>query len=310
MRVIATQTPERCAINRTTILVRSLIGVLSAAVICLVPATPVAASRAGAGGFAVVRTGLPTRAIPAKPAAAAPLAVTQGVYSFGPGTVTPGAWVYGWANCPDGWRAVGGGESNSSAGGINLHSSYALAGGSGWQVEISNDSTADATLRVWVVCLAGLGSYTQAVAKELIAPGARSGPVASCAPGQLLLGGGGSVDTYRNAMNAYAYGQSGWRYVMQNRDSVARSATAQATCGSGVTTQGRTVDYVYVPAGGIGSSIVSCPAGTSILSGGGGEFENLWTIDSYPEGNAWRIFVRNTDTTRSSLVRSIAICGN
>lgn len=283
---------------------------LSAAAICLVPATAAAAAPAGDGGFAVVRTGLPTRAIPAKPAAAVPLAVTQGVYSYGPGTVTAGWQVYAWANCPDGWRAVGGGESNSSAGGINLHSSYALPGGTGWQVEVSNDSTADATVRVWAVCLGGLGSYTQAVAKELIAPGARSGPVATCAPGQELLGGGGSVDTYRNAMNAYAYGPDGWRYVMENRDNVARSANAQATCGTGVTARGATVDYVYVPAGGIGSSIVSCPAGTSIFSGGGGEFENLWTIDSYPEGNGWRIFVKNLDTTRSSLLRSIAICGN
>jgi hypothetical protein len=286
-----------------------LIGALVAA-ICLVPATGATAASAASGGFRVVRTGLPTHAVPAKPATATPLAATQGVWSYGPGTVAAGAQVYGWANCPAGWRAVGGGESNSSAGGVSLHSSYALDGGSGWRVEVSNDSTTDATVKVWVVCLSGLASYTQAVAKQLLGPGETGGPVARCAPGLAVLGGGGSVDTYRNAMDAYAYGPDGWRYVMQNRDSVARSANTQATCGSGVNAEGRTVDYVYVPAGGIGSSVVSCPAGTAIFSGGGGEFENLWTTDTYPEGNGWRIFVKNTDSSRSSLIRSIAICGN
>ena len=63
--------------------------------------------------------------------------------------------------CPAGMQATSGGESNSGYNDVTLHSTYALGGGSGWHVLVTNDSSSTRSVYAWVVCMSGLTNYSQ-----------------------------------------------------------------------------------------------------------------------------------------------------
>jgi len=245
-----------------------------------------------------------------------PNAVSGHTVSYGPITAQAHSQWTAWVNCPSGTLAAGGGESNTSPGGISLHDSYALSGGGGWQVAVTNDSAAQSTFTVYGVCLSGLTSYGQ-VLREAPVPANSTGTVgAYCSGKQEVLGGGGSVTVLNTRVQDDGYSLTfdqpylgAWRFIVHNFDAVSRDATAQVLCGVGITTSG-VVDSDQVAPGQLQTASESCSSGTTVLSGGGGSGgqSGIRITDSYPDGNGWRMYVMNDDTQPGSITTGVH-CG-
>jgi hypothetical protein len=246
-----------------------------------------------------------------KPADGGPTASAIGqhyvaLYGF---TIDPGTWTAAWQYCPEGMAAVGGGEFNTSLGGVTLHETYALSDGSGWLAKVTNDSGTPAQVTVYVSCVSGLTSYYQIYGGGGSGNGwAQAGAV--CTTGTLLGGGG-----YTTALSGYATRtgplQSGtdragtWMFAGRSSSDTV-SVVAQAICGTGIDTYERVVAF-SPNSGGLTSSSATCPAGMVALSGGG---ESFRLTDSYPVGeNGWRVYVANDTGRTDGLVGAYAICG-
>jgi hypothetical protein len=281
----------------------------------------------GEGGAARLATGkqssvpqaAPPKAAPAKQeppmadSAAPGVAYRQYIAWYGPVTMNPNEWWSAWVFCPSGMLATGGGESNSSAGGVTLHNTTALDDGSGWSVTVTNNSAGVATFKVYTVCFSGLTSYQQLAGKSLIPAGGAGGADSVCPNAQQVLGGGGSSDTLNNNVVTYPSAFHDWWFGMHNEDSVARTANTQAVCGNSVGNYQVVVgSYSNVGVGQVGSGDVSCPSGTYVVSGGGfgggGGNGDVRLTDSYPFAQGWRVYVQN-DGTAQGVARAIVVCG-
>lgn len=230
---------------------------------------------------------------------------------YGPVTMQPGDWWEAWVYCPSGMQVTGGGEKNSSIGGITLHDTYPLPDSSGWKVKVSNRATSAQTFTVYAVCFSGLSSYYQTTAKASVGPTTHGGAIANCSPSQQVLGGGGYSDTMNNDVSTSNFGSTQWAYGMENLDTVARTTTAVALCAGGVANY-QLVEGASTPVGAHqqATAIAYCPAGKWIV--GGGHYSS-WRFqrmtDSYPDGQAWRVYVQNDlDFGIDFIAR--AICGN
>jgi len=276
------------------------------------------------GGAVRIQAGKPTRvptvappqgARPAKEepkaAAAAPnAAYRQYTVWYGPVTIQPNEWWTAWVSCPSGMVATGGGESNTSAGGVVLHNTAALDDGSGWQVTVTTDGATSATFKVFAVCFSGLNAYLHMSDKALVGAGSGTTLVTNCPTTVYqLLGGGGSSDTLNTGINASPIaGTRSWVFGMSNYDSAAHTANSQAVCGMGVNNyQAVNGPENTLAPGQIGSSFVSCPPGTWIVGGGG--FGGGILTDSYPDGQGWRAYILN-NTPYTGYAAARAICGN
>jgi hypothetical protein len=232
--------------------------------------------------------------------------------TYGPHTIKPGEVWNTWATCPGGMVATGGGVSNASAGGMTLHHTNALEGGAGWLVTTS--STVDTSFTAYAICFSGLSNYQHSILKGIMQPGTDKTIIVGCLEGQ-MLGGGGWSDTYRNRLYSnYRNLISGrWFFGMRNLDSAPRTVTGQAVCGNGVNNYNHVANSITAPPGQTTSVLVSCPAGTWVLSGGGG-FGIGGSLsrftDSYPEGiDKWRLYVHNDSPDSSAQVTVHATCG-
>ncbi|WP_163569676.1 hypothetical protein [Fodinicola feengrottensis] len=229
---------------------------------------------------------------------------------YGPLNIGPYEAYQAWVDCPAGMVATGGGESNTSAGGIFPHDSYALDNGAGWQVTVSNNSSVSATYTVNAVCVNGLNSYRQVRGKDLLPANGAGGVAATCAPNELVLGGGGFSDTINNHAVTYPYpSANSWWYGMHNLDGVQRTITTQAMCGGyNGSYQVLNGSYSDVAPGHVATAVVYCPVGTSVTSGGGGGGDGTFITDSYPDpSEGWRVYAYNS-TTSPGVVSADVVC--
>ncbi len=236
-----------------------------------------------------------------------------GAYHYGPITVKAYEWWDAWVFCPSDMRATGGGEFNTTAGGITLHNTTAMDGGTGWKVRIS--STVDATFTVYTVCYSGLSSYWHSFDSVTVPPGGYTERAGDCQGNQLLGGGGLTNTVYSRIDRSYPVEYyKRWRFAASNLDSVPQAVTAQAVCGSGInnyTTVTGPEGHVGIGQGLTGTSVVQCPAGTWIV-GGGAYLSGVGAVtDSYPEGSdKWRVYFRNDSSQYTLNGSAEVVCGN
>lgn len=249
---------------------------------------------------------------PAARPAAALATPRRGNGRYGPINVPSGQDYQIWSNCPGGTVATGGGESNTSLGGISLHSSYALADGSGWLVDVSNGSSADVGVTVYSVCFSGLTSYKQITQPTVQRSQYAFSGNADCPLGRAVGAGGwaGAYDQYLNFVQASAT-EGGWiRFATTSGSGPA--ATLQVICADGFN---RLQDYGWSGpnmAPGQDSSIGGdCPAGTVLVSGGGqaGESPDVRITDTYPTGQGWHLYAHN-DSTLADYPEAWVLCGS
>jgi hypothetical protein len=252
-----------------------------------------------------------TTSKPIVPHAAAATSGRQSVVYYGPITVTPHSSWDIWVFCPSGRLPTSGGEYNNLSGGITLHDSYARHDWSGWQVKVTNDSSASANVTTYAVCLSGLSTYQQVTSQQplYVAPGTRGTTAAYCPDYLAPLGGGGwsdSLETYAD-VTLRGSGDGSWLYGGRNVGGAGHNVTAQIICGTPIS------GYQVIRSAGVAvnpgqytSAYVACPANYSLIAGGG--YGGRLT-DSYPDGTGWRIYAYN-DTGQFGYLDMSVICGN
>ncbi|MBP2474384.1 hypothetical protein JOF53_003256 [Crossiella equi] len=289
--------------------------VLTATSVAQASPTPIPAvgGTIGPGGPVAVEPGGAPVLLPADTAAkrapSAPVvAARKHVAEYGPVTVGPNRWQEPEVYCPAGMVATGGGEYNSNAGAVTLHQSYALPGGRGWKVQITNLGTTDITVRVYAVCFSGLSGYQHVYAKRLVQQGSFGDAWAVCPPGLQAVGGGGLADTYWTRVDSNPGDDlRAWRFGIVNNDSAPKTVQAQAICANGVQhlALAKSQRYIEPPWSYYGERQAVCPNGLGIVSGGG--FGGRIT-DSHPQGEAWRIYYHYEHPPRAE-VMTFALCG-
>jgi hypothetical protein len=247
----------------------------------------------------------------ARPAAA--FATPQrGNGRYGPISVPAGQDYQIWSYCPGGMVATGGGESNTSVGGITLHSSEALADGSGWFVDVSNGTSGTIGVTVYSVCFSGLTSYKLETHPTFGAYQSGFLGNAGCSVGTAVGVGGvaGAYDQYLDYMQT-ADDQSWIGFA----GSVAGPApTLQVICAGGFN---RLQDYGWsgpnIAPGQDTSVGGDCPAGTVLVSGGGGKSDGITTrirlTDSYPTSQGWNVYAHN-DSILTDSPDAFVLCGS
>jgi len=246
----------------------------------------------------------------ARPAGA--LATPQrGNGRYGPTNVPAGQDYQIWSYCPAGMVATGGGESNTSLGGITLHSSYALSDGSGWFVDVSNGSGAAVGVTVYSVCFSGLTSYKQTTQAAVGVYESGYEGHAGCPLGQAVGTGGwaGSYDEYINYMQTAD--NEGW--IGFTRTAASTTPTLQVICADGFN---RLQDFGWsgpnMAPGQDASVGGDCPAGTVLVSGGGGGSgvtNRIRVTDSYPTAQGWNVYAHN-DSTLTDYPEAFVMCGS
>ena len=282
--------------------------------------TPVARSaamRPATGASGAIKAGRP-------PGAAPRSAVTPNSnprwagYYYGPISVSPG---YQWLEvyCPSGMLATSGGESNSSSAGVTLHGTYGLAGGYGWHVDVTNDSSSSAAVYAWVVCFSGLTGYSQPQETE---PGILPGsidyhPMYDCPAGQQVVGGGLSSDSMAIDIgemspleNIYIAQYTGWETQVTNTGTSNADVTSQEICASGIANYYVYDTYTAVAPGAYTSVTQACPAGRSLVGGGGDGGWPFRYTDSFPSDAGWRVWAVNAFDSATDYLYAYAICGN
>jgi hypothetical protein len=220
-----------------------------------------------------------------------------------------------WAEvyCPAGMLATGGGESNTSPNGFTLHGTYALSDGSGWHVDVTNNSSA-AGLMVYTICFSGLNAYKQ-VTQPI--PGYYSNEFLThvgCPVGRAV--GSGAVPSSSDQYVSYVQTTDAESWVgVGHTNPSSPNPTAQAICVDGINNYQES-GYTAGPVnpGQVGSVHANCPSGTFIVSGGGGVNDGIihFTLtDAYPTypAQGWYVFARN-DSTLADQLAAYLVCGN
>ena len=248
-----------------------------------------------------------------------PLAIgvagTAVINQNGPLTIGPGeAWTAS-ASCPTG-LATSGGESNTSSAGVVLNQSYAYGDGSGWIVEVRNQSTQSATYTVYAVCTAGLTNYRTVNSDITLDPGQFGEASVLCPEGTTVRGTGiqagvnAGIQWYDTHFKKEPLGGSDVQ--VNNLDTRIGQFSAQAICANG-TPLGYSIGNINVdlpPNGYVKSSVEVLNAGDEVIEGGGGSFNFqqsaiTYLTDSYPDiaadgRAAWSVYVRNTENKDTS----------
>ena len=237
------------------------------------------------------------------------LAGTVTINQNGPLTIGPGEKWTAAAACPTG-LATGGGENNSSSAGVVLNQSYAYGDGSGWIVEVRNQSASPATYTVYAVCTAGLTNYRTVNSNITLDPGKWGRVESDCPEGTAARGTGiqAGVDA---GIVRYSTSKenpdSGWRGSawadVSNLDTRVGQFAAQAICANG-TPLGYAVGAgsAMPPNSYLKATVEVINAGDELLNGSGGSLNPrdaiTYLTDSYPETAsdgkaAWSVWVRN-----------------
>jgi hypothetical protein len=219
--------------------------------------------------------------------------VHSGYYSVDPNTAAETT-----VTCPAGMVPISGGESNNGGGVVHLVSSSPYE--SNWSTAVFNTGSTWASYSTYAVCVSGLSSYQVMWANPLTI-GANGIPTESdayCPAGMAILGGGFSTGGPYNMQlyssyptNPTAGQQSSWSTTLANRNGTDVLAESIVVCGTGLNLQRQTGE-VWI-SGQFTNQTVTCPAGTSVISGGvfsiaesgtGFVWQGVIT-DSYPTSN-------------------------
>ena len=249
--------------------------------------------------------GQPHLTVPAN--AASPAVDRHSVVYTAPITIPAGAVGSGGAACPAGTVVTGGGESNSSVGGVTLHDTYASSNTS-WAVFVTNTSSADATFVVYAVCWSGITNYQQLTTAWQGDSRYAGGP-AWCPDGLQRLGGGGWYDPPFDGWIDSGPGGDGWFFSLTINRSVA--GTSQVICGTGMANIQLATGGSPIGAGQEGVAVAACPDATYVLSGGIGTAPGSRPsrpTDSYPDDETWRDYAYN-ETDGTTNVAVDLICG-
>ncbi|WP_214316930.1 hypothetical protein [Nonomuraea sediminis] len=255
----------------------------------------------------------PTR--PVRPGAVS--AASRQIAQFGPMTVPAGEVWRQWVYCPSGMRAVNGGESNTSPGGIQLiHTGpYTPSSDAGWIVNVRNLSGSDARMTVYAVCDSNVSDYLFTEGPHRTAePGVYVAAIATCTDGRKAVGGG--FWPVPNTVNAPALAPSEdgsvWANYVRNTGVENVDVWPYAVCVRG------TGPYQVVSGalhtfrvGQFASVTAPCPQGWRLIGGGVLQPHNTpvgAVTDNYPDSaNSWTAWVRN-DSPYETQVQAIAFC--
>ena len=255
-------------------------------------------------------------------------AIGSTTYTDGPWRIESNYWFTVEMYCPSGTLAVSGGESNESAGGINLHDSRPLANGSGWFVLVSNTYPDASQFRTYVVCVSGVESTNIATHYDPpIAPNAHRYIDSDCGSFRKVLGGGGgwhdgSWNEIRESDGVNNPSGNGWTVLTRNRDADYRTASAVVICAERILGAQKWETFPGTLArfgpGQMMFSNAACPAGTQMVSGGAwsysdgpfAELEVSRLTDSYPNGNGWTAYAHTRNQTYGGGLRAYVTCAS
>ncbi|WP_165495173.1 hypothetical protein [Actinomadura roseirufa] len=210
--------------------------------------------------------------LPVLPGAAA--APGRQIVPYGPMTVPAGEVWRQWVYCPSGMRAVNGGESNTSPGGIQLiHTGpYTPSSDAGWIVNVRNLSSTPAEMTVYAVCDSDVSDYLFTEGAHRTAePGAYVAAGARCTDGRKAVGGG----FYPQPNTVVAPGltpsldANAWTNYVRNTGLANVDVWPYAVCVRG-TGPYQVVDgeLLTVRVGQLASATAPCPQGWRVIGGG------------------------------------------
>jgi hypothetical protein len=243
-------------------------------------------------------------------ASAAPTALPNYQIALSPSAaIPPGGAAATYAQCPSGTHVVGGGmysDYTQNPAAVVWRSSYPAHqdGVDRWGSQVHNTGQQPFTFRVYAVCLGGLSQYEVREHTATIRAGAGHGLGAGCPDPISELGGGFDVETgwgFRvNGVLDWATSSGYYRGVAgTNTSTQDQQWAAYVVCGSGGMAEVQLVRPLPTTvAPGIAVLDVSCPAGMSVLGGGGGSGlgSGAALLGSYPLSNTqWRSILRVDD---------------
>ncbi|MFI6604664.1 hypothetical protein ACIBHX_51295 [Nonomuraea sp. NPDC050536] len=296
-----------------------------------VPAAAVAARPGGDGGGGPVPgprgaapeiqqplTDVEPKAVPPRPARPDVASVAgRQIAQYGPMTVPAGEVWRQWVYCPSGMRAVNGGESNNSPGGIQLiHTGpYTPSTDAGWIVNVRNLSGSAADMTVYAVCDSNVSDYLFTEGAHRIAePGVYRAASATCTDGRKAVGGGFWPVPNTVSAPALAPGSTGdtWTNYVRNTGDANVDVWPYAVCVRG-TGPYQVVEgaLLTVRVGQLASASATCPQGWRLIGGGVLQPHNTpvgAVTDNYPESlSSWRSYVRN-DSPYETRIQGVAFC--
>lgn len=259
-------------------------------------------------------------AVPVTAAAAPALSGYQIVVS--PTAAVPPRGAVGfYAECPDGTHVTGGGISADAPPdprAVVWLSSYPAKelGRDRWFSQVNNTGQVAFSVRAYAVCLGGLTQYQVQRSPIDIAAGSTAYTFTGCSgTPPYEFGGGFDVET------GWGHQISGIHMTRtstgehrgfngSNTSTQTQRWAAYAACGSGGMAEVQTVTTPWLErAPGIALLDVTCPAGMSVLGGGGGGFPGSAVIGSYPlSSTQWRTVQRIDGSTTGKPSQAWATC--
>lgn len=224
-----------------------------------------------------------------------------------PVTIPAGGGGATYAPCPSGAHATGGGwttDYGQNPGAVGMRSSYPahMDGVDRWSAQAHNTGQQPITLRPYAVCVNGLSQYEVRKYTNVVAGGQTTGMGAGCPDPIPELGGGFDIETgFGFAVTGVIdYASSGGHFrgpAGRNTSAQGQQWTASVVCGSGGLVDVQLAEVRNRPAPqGIATIDVSCPAGMSVLAGGGGTDSGQYAsalLASYPlSSTQWRTVLR------------------
>ncbi|MFI6538640.1 hypothetical protein ACIBHY_39740 [Nonomuraea sp. NPDC050547] len=225
------------------------------------------------------------------------------------------------ATCPAGTQVFGGGESNPVSGTVVLTRSIPWRGT--WETTVRNNGTSEAYVTGYAVCGSGLTAYRQVFGSAVsVTPnGGQESASVDCPAGMRILGGGQWISGPLNvSVDASLPGSDSvgddWFIRVRNHNTEIIGIQPIAICGSGPTIQIVSGGSAVVAPGEYKPATATCPAGTTLLGGGGGgvwydTYQGVALTDSYRSGEgSWTVYARAHPTSTGPRgITSRAICG-
>jgi hypothetical protein len=182
-------------------------------------------------------------------------------------TVPAGGSATAIASCPSGSLLLGGGFA--SAAGIRITKS--MPDPDVWLVTGLNTTNGDLPLTAYATCLHNSAGSVRVESAEVLVSGA---PRALCQTGEILTGGGYAFET--NTLEVYISTPVGnpapfsWSVNAHNLQDADQTITVYAVClsGSGYTASLVRDAVAFAPGTGLLNFSMTCPAGSSMVSGG------------------------------------------
>lgn len=228
---------------------------------------------------------------------------TYQVVTGDPASAGPGESQGSFAKCPAGTLVLGGGESSTVLlpTGAELISSNPDIYDNGWRTSFHNSSPLlSTTVRTHAVCGSGISGHGFNYLQDQLIPRGRTRRDFSfgCPAGSLTLGGGSDGPQGLRLLESYPGGSNDWETTVFNTTlNSDLHTTLYNVCGTGVNRSLQVSGTVRVSKGGRANTSVTCPAGSKVLSGGGESTprgSNMIT-DTYPsaDGRTWTVYVKN-----------------